>query len=155
MEQDRNIVEEVHDSMLELQANQHTAEDNANIFLNPKSTISILPTGRVQVASHSRRVEVQPRFVAQVVTALRMKLGLGAKDRSVPGNVALVRREAAKLMRHWNVRDTDASVHLRWVERCFFEDDTHDALPEWRARAVQKSWFVKWVFGNKQPSYDF
>lgn len=100
-----------------------------------------------------------PRLVAHATVALRMKLGLGAMDRSVAGNVALVRSEAAKLLRDWGLRDMDAAAHLLEIERCFFEDDTHYRVTTWRARACAKSRFVKWCLsmwtGGESPRFDY
>jgi hypothetical protein len=114
-----------------------------------------------------RRIELQveevagvevhhvPRLVANVTVALRMKLGLGAMDRSVPGNVALVRAETAKMLREWNLRKMDAAAHLLLVEKCFFEDDTHYRVTTWRARAAKRSRLVKWLIGGpEQVSFD-
>ncbi len=98
--------------------------------------------------SNDRTVKHVPKLVAQVVVALRMKLGMGAMDRSVAGNVSVVRAEAAKMLREWNVRTKDAAAHLLEIERCFFEDDTHYKLSTWRARACSKSRLVKWFLGE-------
>lgn len=102
------------------------------------------------------KVHHVPRIVAHATVALRMKLGLGAMDRTVPGNVAVVRAEAAKLLRDWNVRPMQAAAHLLEIERCFFEDDTHYRLTTWRARAVRNSRLVRWFLGNSDPvGFDF
>jgi len=110
-------------------------------------------------AANATEVNHVPRLVAHATVALRMKLGLGAMDRSVAGNVALVRAEAAKLLRGWNLRDMDAAAHLLEIERCFFEDDTHYRVTTWRARACARSKFVKWCLskwtGDKTPIYDY
>lgn len=99
-----------------------------------------------------------PRLVAAAVVALRVKLGVGAMRRDGPegpGNVAVVRREAAKMMRDWNVRHMDAAAHLHLIERAFFEDDTHFRVSTWRARACRESKFVRWVVGKGgTPSFD-
>jgi len=92
-----------------------------------------------------------PRLVVEVVVALRCKLGMGAQDRSVPGNVSVVRAEAAKMLRDWNVRHKDAAAHLIEIERCFFEDDTHSRVSTWRARLAKESRFFKWVVGENGP----
>lgn len=92
-----------------------------------------------------------PRLVVEVVVALRCKLGMGAQDRRVPGNVSVVRAEAAKMMRDWNVRSKDAAAHLVEIERCFFEDDTHSRVTTWRARIAKESRFFKWVIGENSP----
>jgi len=107
-------------------------------------------------AATTTEVKHVPRLVANVTVALRAKLGLGAMDRSVPGNVALVRAEAAKALREWNVRTMDAAAHLHEVERCFFEDDTHYRVSTWRARAAGRSRFMRWFLGvNKPVRFDF
>ncbi len=110
-----------------------------------------------QVSEHNAlRVAHVPKLVAQAVVALRMKLGMGAMDRSVPGNVSVVRAEAAKMLREWNVRTKDAAAHLLEIERCFFNDDTHYRLSTWRARACAKSKFVAWVLGsNPNTRFDY
>lgn len=126
-----------------------------HVGVTPHTTVeeevcqSVLDTNR-------NEVKHVPRLVAQVVVALRMKLGMGAMDRSVPGNVAVVRAEAAKMMREWNVRTKDAAAHLLEVERCFFEDDTHYRVSTWRARACQRSRFLRWFLGqNPGTSFDY
>lgn len=97
-----------------------------------------------------------PRLVVEVVVALRCKLGMGAQDRSVPGNVSVVRAEAAKMLRDWNVRHKDAAAHLLEIERCFFEDDTHSRVTTWRARIAKDSRFFRWVIGENAPvGFDF
>jgi len=100
---------------------------------------------------NAKTVKHVPRLVAEVVVALRCKLGMGAQDSRVPGNVALVRAEAAKMMRDWNVRAKDAAAHLVEVERCFFEDDCHYRVSTWRARGVRNSRFFKWFIGSREP----
>lgn len=105
---------------------------------------------------NSTQVHHVPRLVAQVTVALRMKLGLGAMDRSVAGNVAVVRAEAAKMLREWNVRNVDAAAHLLEIERCFFRDDTHYAITNWRARAISSSRFLRWFLGKEEHvSFDY
>jgi len=92
-----------------------------------------------------------PRLVVEVVVALRCKLGVGAQDRRVPGNVSVVRAEAAKMMRDWNVRNKDAAAHLLEIEKCFFEDETHYRVTTWRARVARKSRFLRWFIGTNEP----
>lgn len=102
----------------------------------------------------THEVELVPRIVACAVVALRMKLGLGAMRRDGPegpGNVAIVRREAPKMLRDWGMRDMDAAAHLYSIERAFFEDDAHYRVQNWRARACSKSRFVRWVIGGSEP----
>lgn len=107
------------------------------------------------VETNGHEVKHVPKLVANVTVALRMKLGLGAMDRSVPGNVAVVRAEAAKLLREWNVRKMDAAAHLLLIEKCFFEDDTHYRVTTWRARAAKESRLVRWLLGKpEQVSFD-
>lgn len=100
---------------------------------------------------NAKEVHHIPRLVVEVVVALRCKLGMGAQDRKVPGNVSVVRAEAAKMMRDWNVRSKDAAAHLVEIERCFFEDDTHSRVTTWRARIAKESRFFKWVIGENSP----
>lgn len=105
---------------------------------------------------NERRVCKVPRLVAHVTVALRMKLGLGAMDASVKGNVSLVRAQAAKLMRDWGLRDKDASAHLYDVERCFFANDVHYRLTNWRSRAIAKSLIARMMFSKDEPPrFDF
>lgn len=104
-------------------------------------------------AQASTRVELVPRLVAHAVVALRMKLGRGAMDRNVPGNVAIVQREAAKLLREYNVRSMDAAAHLYDIERAFFEDETHFRVQSWRARACERSRLVRWFIGREPPAF--
>lgn len=103
------------------------------------------------VEANGERVGHVPRLVVDVVVALRMKLGMGAMDRSVAGNVAVVRAEAAKMLREWNVRHKDAAAHLLVIERCFFEDDSHYRITTWRARARRRSKFVRAIIGGSDP----
>ncbi|QKF95562.1 hypothetical protein 1 [Kummerowia striata tombusvirus] len=115
----------------------------------------------VKSVNEVNKVDVQhvPRLVAHATVALRMKLGLGAMDRSVPGNVSLVRAETAKLLRDWGVRTMDAAAHLLEIERCFFEDDTHYRVTTWRARACARSRLVRWCLskwtGGETPRFDY
>lgn len=109
--------------------------------------------------THNSNVEVVhhiPKLVANVVVALRCKLGLQAMDRKVPGNVVLVRSEAARMLRDWNVRNKDAAAHLHLIEKYFFDDNTHYHISTWRARHSRRSRFVKWVLGKEDDvSFDF
>lgn len=100
---------------------------------------------------NAQQVHHIPKLVVEVTVALRCKLGMGAMDRSVPGNVSVVRAEAARLLRGWNVRKKDAAAHLVEIERCFFEDDTHYRVSTWRARGVRNSRFFRWFIGRKEP----
>lgn len=105
---------------------------------------------------NKQRIHHVPRIVAQATVALRMKLGIGATNRDIPGNVALVRAEAARLLRGWNVRTSDAAAHLVAIERCFFNDDTHFQLTNWRAKAVKNSRFMRWFLGSQDsPVFDY
>lgn len=106
----------------------------------------------------THRVFVSPRLVAQVVVALQMKLGRGAKVNTGPegpGNIALVRREIPKLLRKYNVRYTDACAQIDYIERCFFEDSTYERVPNWRQRASRRGRFVGWFVKFFKPSYDY
>jgi len=114
------------------------------------STVESVVTEQVEQVCGDE-VKHVPRLVVQVVVALRMKLGVGAMDRSVPGNVALVRAETAKMLREWNLRKKDAAAHLVMIEQCFFEDDTHYRISTWRARMAKRSRFVRWIVGESEP----
>lgn len=156
MEDDLEVKQRVHEAMLTVDVSGASEQTEALAALNPRPMLVCnLETRTLEVQEHVRPAAYQPKFVVQVVLALRCKLGLGAKDRRVPGNVELVRREAAKIMRSWNVRDADISLHLRYVERCFFEDNTHDRVPEWRMRAAHRGRLYRWLFKDEQPQYDF
>lgn len=98
-----------------------------------------------------------PRFVAHVVDALRIKLGIGAADRTIPGNVALVRAEAARMMREWNVRHRDASAHLLLIERAFFTENVHERPTTWRVDCNKRSRFMRWFLGraDESPKFDY
>ncbi len=101
-----------------------------------------------------------PKFVARVAVLLRMKLGKGAMNASIPGNVSLVRDQIPKILRDheefMNIRDVDKAAHLASIERAFFGDDTHFQIPEWRAKAISKSAFLKALLGNgSQYGYDY
>ncbi len=99
---------------------------------------------------------VVPKLVAEAVVALRMKLGRGVMIRDGPtgaANLAVVRAEAARLLREWNVRNTDAAAHLYNIERAFFEDDTHYRVPDWRASAVKQSRFLRWFMSGNDLRY--
>ncbi len=103
-----------------------------------------------------QEVCVVPRLVAEAVVALRMKLGRGVMVRDGPtgaANLAVVRAEAAKLLRDWNVRNRDAAAHLYNIEKAFFEDDTHYRVPDWRAAAAKKSRFLRWFMGANDLRY--
>jgi len=100
------------------------------------------------------KVVAMPRLVATVVVGMRMKLGMSAMDRSVPGNVPLVRRTAARLLRDYNVREVDAAAHLELIEKAFFGDDTHFVVGRARSRACAKSRFVKWLLGDEPVGFD-
>lgn len=106
---------------------------------------------REVTAVNEKQVHHVPRLVVEVTVALRCKLGAGAFRREGPGNVAVVRAEAAKLLREWNVRHKDAAAHLVEIEKCFFEDDTHYRVTTWRARLAARSRFMRWFVGNNDP----
>lgn len=110
---------------------------------------SVIAEGVKRVAE--KDVKLVPRLVADAVAKLRIKLGSGAINRSVPGNITLVRAETAKLLRHYGLRDMDASAHLAEVERCFFEDDEHYRVTAWRASAAQSSLLVRMFVPKAKP----
>ncbi len=121
-----------------------TARDETNAEAEAAAAQAVVEANRDEVGH-------VPRLVVDVVVALRMKLGMGAMDRSVAGNVAVVRAEAAKMLREWNVRHKDAAAHLLVIERCFFEDDSHYRITTWRARARRRSRFVRAIIGGSDP----
>lgn len=112
--------------------------------------------GLAKVSGGSHAVVHVPRFVAASVAALRVKLGLGVMETGGAvgaANLALVRREAAKLMRDWGVRDMDGAAHLLLIERAFFEDDTHYHTTLWRERAVKKSRVARALLPQRGPVF--
>jgi hypothetical protein len=117
-------------------------------------------TETVVAATHAlneERVHQVPRFVGHAVDVLRVKLGMGAADRSVPGNVALVRAEAAKLMRDWNVRHRDAAAHLLLIERAFFTEGVHERPVTWRVDCTRRSRLMAFFLGraDNNPQFDY
>lgn len=106
---------------------------------------------------NSEVVHQVPRFVGHAVDVLRVKLGMGAADRSVPGNVALVRAEAAKLMRDWNVRHRDAAAHLLLIERAFFTSGVHERPTTWRVDSTRRSRLMAFFLGraDTSPQFDY
>lgn len=112
--------------------------------------------GLAKVSGGSHAVVHVPRFVAASVAALRVKLGLGVMETGGAvgaANLALVRREAAKLMRDWGVRDMDGAAHLLLIERAFFEDDTHYHTTLWRERAAKKSRVARALLPQQGPVF--
>lgn len=108
-----------------------------------------------QDSSGTHRVVVVPAFISSCVVALRMKLGEGATDRKVPGNVELVKAETARLLREYNVRLTDAALHQKFIIKAFFDDDTHYRVTDSRARLASKSRLIKWLLSqDEKPHYD-
>lgn len=118
---------------------------------DPKSTIE-QETLDCTEAAEVRHV---PRVVVHVVCEMRMKLGLGAMDRSVSGNVALVRAEAARIMRSMNMRHIDAAAHLAMVEECFFGENTHYNATRWRQNLAQTFILTRWLYAKKSSPYGF
>lgn len=103
----------------------------------------------------THRLVVVPAFISSCVVALRMKLGEGATDRKVPGNVELVKAETARLLREYNVRNADAALHQKFIIKAFFDDDTHYRVTDGRARLASKSRFIKWLLSrDEKPHYD-
>lgn len=95
-----------------------------------------------------KSVRHQPRIVVDCVVSLRLKLGTGAMDRTVPGNEALVRSEAAKMLRESNMRRKDASAHLDMVEECFFGENTHYNNTRWREKLSEESFMTRLLYGG-------
>jgi hypothetical protein len=99
----------------------------------------------------SHRVGEHPRFVAQVVVALRMKLGQGTFKRTAENEV-LVRREIARLLRDQNVRFMDSAAMLERIELAYFGDRTHGRSGRWKQIAASKSVLLRMVLRDA-PSY--
>ncbi len=111
--------------------------------------------GMSKTASGTHRVVVVPAFISSCVVALRMKLGEGATDRSVPGNVELVKAETARLLREYNVRNKDAALHQKFIIKAFFDDDTHYRVTDARARMASKSRLIRWLLSqDEKPHFD-
>lgn len=103
----------------------------------------------------THRLVVVPAFISSCVVALRMKLGEGATDRRVPGNVELVKAETARLLREYNVRNADAALHQKFIIKAFFDDDTHYRVTDARARLASKSRLVRWLLSqDEKPHFD-
>lgn len=101
----------------------------------------------------TRSVVHRPRIVVEAVIHLRLILGTGAMDRKVPGNIALVRAEAAKYFRERpNMRRKDAAAHLDLVEECFFDDLTHYNTTRWRRRLEQESFLTRLLYSRRHHS---
>jgi len=97
-----------------------------------------------------RTVTHRSSLVVEAVIMLRLTLGTGAMDRTVPGNVALVRAEAAKYLRERpNMRKKDAAAHLDLVEECFFDDLTHYNTTRWRRRLEQESFLTRLLYSRR------
>lgn len=120
-----------------------------------KRTIAEYELAETTEVVEDRPAEVVPKFAASVVVALRAQLGRGAMDRNVPGNVQVVRGRAIRLMRDYGVRHNDVSLHLEFIERAFFDDDTHYRVSGWRQRICKNSRFCKWAFGTTESSLQF
>jgi len=97
------------------------------------------------------RQGVVPKLVAKVVVVIESRHGLGLKDRSVPGNVALVRKLAVKIMREMNVRPKCIGVNALYVEKVFFEDDSRYTVPQWRKEALKRGRLTRWLVGQRNP----
>jgi hypothetical protein len=150
--EDMNFDAEVREAVSVAMATTHTVQASESLI---KRTIAEYEMAEVNEVTMDRPAEVVPKFAASVVVALRAKLGLGAMDRNVPGNVAVVRGRATRMMRDYGVRNHDIALHLAFVERAFFDDDTHFRVSGWRARMCKKSRFCKWVFSDSEPQMQF
>jgi len=100
-------------------------------------------------------VVISAKLIASTVVALRMKLGISATDRNVPGNVEVVRREIVRVLRGYGVRNRDASAHLRLIEVAFFKEDSDRLVENARERACKKSRLVRWLLGDEPVGYDW
>ncbi|QKE44130.1 hypothetical protein 1 [Forsythia suspensa tombusvirus] len=137
------------------------AEVSAEMLESDGGVVDVGPAiadecGLAKVGGGSHAVVHVPRFVAASVATLRVKLGLGVMETGGAvgaANLALVRREAAKLMRDWGVRDMDGAAHLLLIERAFFEDDTHYHTTLWRERAVKRSRVARALLPQRGPVF--
>ena len=103
-----------------------------------------LPTSLVEVVRNANRItecgaKFVPDLIAKVVVTIEQKYGHTLKNRSVPGNVSIVRQQAAKLMREAGVREETLAANLEYVERAYFEDRSRYGVANWDAVAVQQS----------------
>lgn len=106
---------------------------------------------RVLVATTGKQ-GVIPKLVAKVVVTIESRHGLGLKDRNIPGNVALVRKLAVKIMREMNVRVETIGVNCLYVEKVFFEDDSRYIVPLWRKEALKRGRLARWLVGDCSPT---
>lgn len=102
-----------------------------------------LPVGREEGEAATKECDhtalVIPRFVAAVVTALRVKFGkLGNNE----ANRLLIEREYLKVCRETDIRNTDIATHQQWVMNTYFNEGimeqlatTRVRLPGWLRRA--------------------
>lgn len=98
-----------------------------------------------------RRVAL-PKLVAYAACAIRAKFGESIKDKSIPGNVELVRSRIAVLMKDLNVRHCDRDAHALLIESCVFEEDVFSRIPQTRQRMAARSWVYRWLLkGREQP----
>lgn len=104
----------------------------------------LVNTSLVEVVRNANRItecgaKFVPDLIAKVVVTIEQKYGHTLKNRSVPGNVSIVRQQAAKLMREAGVREETLAVNLEYVERAYFEDRSRYGVANWDAVAVQQS----------------
>lgn len=90
-----------------------------------------------------------PRFVASVVVALRSRLGA---LKPTEANKLVVEREAIRLMRLYNVRETDCASHLPAVLRNYFLNDVHYRVATSASRMTR---FERWLHGATRPQPSF
>jgi len=104
----------------------------------------LVNTSLTEVVHNSNRItecgaKFVPDLIAKIVVLIENKFGHSLKNRSVPGNVAIVRQQAAKLMREAGVREETLAANLEYVERAYFEDRSRYGVANWDAVAVQQS----------------
>lgn len=95
------------------------------------------------VEALAESVVVDAHQVADLACNLRAKFGLGAMVKN-DGNVALINREAAKLLRErFKDRSVVQSAYLAPVVDTFFHDTTHLRMTDWTRGLEDCNWFVR------------
>jgi len=144
------------DEMLELEHRRDAENRREMLISRPEGVVKYTRPDVIRVdaaadeGSTERGVVHRPRIVVEATIYLRLILGTGAMNRDVPGNVALVRSEAAKYMRERpNMRKMDAAAHLDLIEECFFDDLTHYNTTRWRKRLEQESFLTRLLYSRR------
>lgn len=144
------------DEMVELERRREAENRREMLISRPEGVVKYTRPDLTRVAaaadegSTERGVVHRPRIVVEATVHLRLILGTGAMNRDTPGNVALVRSEAAKYMRERpNMRKMDAAAHLDLIEECFFDDLTHYNTTRWRKRLEQESFLTRLLYSRR------